>query len=92
MTYRGARILADVGVAEPPILNWFHIGMKLQHQKQIAGSLSADDPTLVAAKPVIVAEVERLHRCIWNGKAKNARSSIDRIPAVMHHFQGEPGS
>ena len=29
---------------------------------------------------------------IWNGKAKNARISIDRIRAVMHHFQGEPGS
>jgi hypothetical protein len=28
---------------------------------------------------------------IWNGKAKNAGTSIDRIRAVMHHFQCEPG-
>jgi hypothetical protein len=41
---------------------------------------------------VIVAEVERLHWRIWNGKAKNARISLDRIRMVMHHFQGEPGS
>jgi hypothetical protein len=41
---------------------------------------------------VIVGEVERLHWRIWNGKAKNARKSIDRIRAVMHHFQGEPGT
>ena len=33
-----------------------------------------------------------MHWRIWNGKAKNARTSIDRIRAVMHHFQGEPGS
>ena len=40
---------------------------------------------------MIVAEVERLHWRIWNGKAKNARKSIDRIRAVMSHVQGEAG-
>ena len=84
-------ILADAGIAGPPILDWFHIAMRLQHLKQIAGGLSADDPERVAAKAVIVAEVERLHWRLWNGKAKNARTSIDRIRAVMHHFRGEQG-
>ena len=74
------------------MLDWFHIGMRLQHLKQIASSLSAGDPARVAAKAAIVAEVERLHWRIWNGKAKNAGKSIDRIRAVMHHFQCEPGS
>ena len=83
------RILADAGVAEPPILDWFHIAMRLQHLKQIANGLSADDPARAAAKTVIVAEVERLHWRIWNGKAKDAQTSIDRIRAVMPHFQGE---
>jgi hypothetical protein len=46
----------------------------------------------VAAKAVIVAEVERLHWRMWNGKATNARISIDRIHAIMHHFKGEPGT
>ena len=45
----------------------------------------------MAAKAVIVTEVERLHWRIWNGKAKNGRKSIDRIRAVMSHFQGEAG-
>jgi hypothetical protein len=85
------RILADAGVTTTPMLDWFHIGMRLQHLKQIAGALSADHPARVAAKAVIVAEVERLHWRIWNGKAKNARKSIDRIRAVMSHFQGEAG-
>ena len=85
------RILADAGVTTPPLLDWFHIAMRLQHLKQIASALSADDPERAAAKAVIVAEVERLHWRLWNGKAKNARTSIDRIRAVMHHFRGERG-
>src|SRR3984957_17780471 len=84
-------ILADAGVTTAPFLDWFHIGMRLQHLKQVASGLSCDDPSRVAAKAVIVAEVERLHWRLWNGKATNAQISIDRIRAVMHHFQGEQG-
>jgi len=84
------RILADADVVGPPILDWFHIAMRLQHLKQIASVLPADDSEQAAAKAVIVAEVERLHWRVWNGKAKDAQVSVDRIRAVMHHFQGEP--
>jgi hypothetical protein len=85
------RILADADVTEAPMLDWFHIGMRLRHLEQIAGGLSADDPARVAAKSVIVEEVDRLHWRLWNGKAKDAHISVDRIRAVMHHFQGEQG-
>ena len=84
------RILADAGVSTQPTLDWFHIAMRLQHLKQTASALSADDPARAEAKAVIVEEVERLHWRIWNGKAQDAQISIDRIRAVMHHFQGEP--
>jgi hypothetical protein len=85
------RVLADAGVAETPILDWFHIGMRLEHLKQIAGALTTGNPARVAAKAVIVTEVERLRWRIWNGKAKNARKSIIRIRAVMHNFLGRAG-
>ncbi len=84
------RILADAGITTRPMLDWFHIAMRLQHLKQIASALSADDPGRAEAKAVIAAEVERLHWRIWNGKATDAQISIDRIRAVMHHFQGKP--
>jgi len=83
------RILLDAGVTELPILDWFHLAMRLQHLTQIAGNLSSDNPERTAAKAVIVEEVERLRWRLWNGKAKDAGISIDRIRAVMHHFQGE---
>jgi hypothetical protein len=85
-------MLAGAGVLELPILDWFYIAMKLQHLKQIADGLAAGDPARAAAKAVIVTEVERLRWRIWNGKAKNARKSIDRIRPVMHHFRGERDS
>ncbi len=66
--------------------------MRLQHLTQVAGSLSSDDPERVAAKAVIVEEVERLRWRLWNGKAQDAQISLDRIRAVLHHFQGEPDS
>ena len=82
-------VLANAGVTKQPILDWFHIAMRLQHTKLAAENLSTDDPDRVKAKAMIVAEVERLHWRIWNGKAKNAQRSIKRIRKVMHVFKGE---
>jgi hypothetical protein len=82
-------ILTDAGVVSPPILDWFHIAMRLQHAKRAAEVLSTDEPDRMRAKTVIVAEVERLRWRIWNGKAKDARLTIERIREVMPVFQGE---
>ena len=38
---------------------------------------------------MIVEEVERLRWRIWNGKARNAKRSIDRIRKVMHVYKDE---
>src|SRR4051795_11391338 len=73
------RILAEAGVTASPMLDWFHIAMRLQHLKQVAGVLSDEDPARGAAKAMIITEVERLRWRIWNGKAKDAQISIDQI-------------
>jgi hypothetical protein len=52
--------------------------MRLRHLAQIAGGLSSDGPERAAAKAVIVEEVERLRWRLWNGKAKDAKVSIER--------------
>ncbi len=85
------RILLKAGIDGLPILDWFHVAMRLQHLRQVAGGLSSDGPERAAAKAVIVEEVERLRWRLWNGKAKDAKVSIERIRAVMHHFRGERG-
>ena len=65
--------------------------MLLKHAKQAASGLSTDEPGRMQAKSVIVDEVERLRWPVWNGKARNAQISIDRIRKVMHVFKGERG-
>jgi hypothetical protein len=82
-------ILAAAGITEPPILDWFHISMRLQHLEQTAGALSTDTPARREAKAAIVTEVDRLRWRLWNGKARDAQVSIERIRKVMHVFQGE---
>ena len=84
-------VLADAGVTKPPILDWFHIAMRLQHATQAASGLSTDELGRTQAKTVIVEEVERLRWRIWNGKAGNAQRSIGRIRKLMHVFKGERG-
>ena len=84
-------ILAEAGVTKPPIADWFHIAMRLQHAKQAASGLFTDEPGRAQAKTAIVAEVERLHWRIWNGKARNAQLTLERIRKVMHVFKGERG-
>jgi hypothetical protein len=86
------RPLLDAGIEGLPTLDWFHIAMRLQHLTQIAEGLSSDGAERAAAKAVIVEEVERLRWRLWHGKAKDAKVSLERIRAVMHHFRGEPGS
>jgi hypothetical protein len=83
-------ILAEAGVTDPPILDWFHLSMRLQHAKQAAGGLPADGPDRVQARAAIAAEVERLRWRTWNGKAKDARITLERIHALLPSFKGEP--
>ena len=49
-----------------------------------------EDPARGAAKAMIITEVERLRWRIWNGKAKDAQISIDRIHALLPSFESEP--
>jgi hypothetical protein len=82
-------ILINAGVTDPPGLDWFHIAMRLHHAATTADSLPADTREREHARAVIVAEVDRLHWRIWNGKAKDAKVTLQRICAVMPAFQGE---
>src|SRR6476660_6835266 len=53
-------VLTNAGVTKPPILDWFHIAMRLQHAELAAANLSTDNLDRVTAKAMIVAEVDRL--------------------------------
>ena len=37
-------ILVDAGITTPPILDWFHIAMRIQHPTQVASGLPSERP------------------------------------------------
>src|SRR3954464_1323814 len=74
-------ILVNAGITKPPYLDWFHIAMRLQHAEKTASNLPADTPERENARAAIVAEV--LHWRIWNGKAKDAKLTLERIRTVI---------
>ena len=84
-------ILVNAGVKAPPYLDWFHIAMRLQHAEKTASTLPADTPERENARAVIVAEVDRLRWRIWNGKAKDAQITLERIRKLMPAFHGDGG-
>jgi hypothetical protein len=83
-------ILAAAGVTGPPIADWFHVSMRLQHAKQVAEALPAGDPSQQQAKAEIVTEVERLRWRTWHGKAKDARLTLKRLRALLPALEREP--
>ncbi len=69
--------------------------MRLQHTKQAAESLPAEEPDQQQAKAAIVEQVERLRWRTWNGKTEKARLTLKRIRTLMsackgRHKAGEP--
>jgi hypothetical protein len=63
--------------------------MRLQHAEKTAGTLPINTPERENAKGVIVEQIERLHWRIWNGKATDAKVTLEHIIKVMPAFQGE---
>src|SRR3954467_3583265 len=52
------------------------VAMRLQHAEKTAGNLPIDTPERDHARAVIIAEVDRLHWQIWNGKARDAQITL----------------
>ena len=83
-------ILAAAGVTGPPIADWFHLAICLQHAKQVAEALPADAPDQQQVKAEIVTEVERLRWRAWNGKAKDAQITLKRLRTLLPVLEREP--
>ncbi len=83
-------ILGAVGVTGPPSLDWLYLAMRLQHAKQVAEALPAEDPNPQQAKAEIVAEIERLRWRTWNGKAKDAQVTLKRLRTLLPTLKGKP--
>jgi len=84
----GLRTLARRAVDAPitPILDWFHIAMRLQHMKQKARGLSTRVKTHREAKEQIQSELERLHWRLWNGRTDSVEQFRRELSSAIRRF------
>ena len=71
---KGLSNLAQQAVNAPitPILDWFHIAMRIQQMKQTAKGLSTRVLTHRQAKKAIQDELEKLHWRLWHGRTNTS--------------------
>ena len=84
-------ILVDAAITTPPILDWFHIAMRMQHTTQTASSLPAYHPARHGQSPGSSRRSDVCAGAFGNGKARNGKRSIDRVRKVMHGYKEERG-
>jgi hypothetical protein len=62
-----------------PILDWFHLSMRVHHVEQALVGLGALEPVHRAPLDRAQVDVERLRHLLWNGKHEKAREALGRI-------------
>jgi hypothetical protein len=62
-----------------PILDWFHLSMRVRHVEQALLGLAALEPVHRAPLEHAQADVERLRHLLWNGHHGEACQALDRI-------------
>lgn len=70
-----------------PLLDWFHVAMRIQHVRQIANGLRTEAPSHVRAKAIIEHEVDRLHWRLWHGRPYAVDTTLARIREPIREFR-----
>ena len=74
-----ALVRSATGGPVEPILDWFHLSMRLHHVEQVMSGLAALEPPPQASLDSVQVEVERLRHLLWNGYHGKAVKTLGRI-------------
>jgi len=74
-----ALVRSATGGPVKPILDWFHLSMRVHHVEQVMGGLCALEPPLPAPLDRAQIDMERLRHLLWNGHHEKACVALDRI-------------
>jgi hypothetical protein len=79
----GANGLRTISSRRPfpvePVLDWFHISMRVRYLEQIVAGTRAATVTEKAAKSTLVARVKKLRWCFWHANVQKAESRMREI-------------
>ena len=74
-----ALVRSATGDPVEPILDWFHLSMRVQHVEQVTGGLCALKPPPLVPLYQARIDVERLRHLLWNGHHDKACQALGRI-------------
>jgi len=74
-----ALVRSATGGPVEPILDWFHLSMRVHHVEQVMGGLCALEPPPLAPLDQARIDVERLRHLLWNGHHDKACEALGRI-------------
>jgi len=74
-----ALVRSATGGPVQPILDWFHLSMRVQHVEQVMRGLCTVEPSPSASLDHPQIDVERLRHLLWNGRHEKACEALGRI-------------
>ena len=74
-----ALVRSATGGPVEPILDWFHLSMRVQHVEQVMHGLCALEPPPLPPLAHVQIDVERLRHLLWNGYHDKACEALGRI-------------
>jgi len=74
-----ALVRSATGGSVEPILDWFHLSMRVHHVEQVMRGLCALEPPPLASLDLAQIDVERLRHLLWNGHQDKACEALGRI-------------
>ena len=74
-----ALVRSATGGPVEPILDWFHLSMRVHHVEQVMCGLCAVEPLPLVPLDHVQIDVERLRHLLWNGYHDKACEALGRI-------------
>jgi len=74
-----ALVRSATGGPVEPILDWFHLSMRVHHVEQVMRGLCALEPLPLVLPDHAQIDVERLRHLLWNGDHEKACEALGRI-------------
>ena len=62
-----------------PVLDWFHISMRVRYLEQIVKGMRAKTETEKAARGVLISRIDRLRWCFWHAQLEKAKNRMQGI-------------
>ncbi len=89
-----ALVRSATGGPVEPILDWFHLSMRVHHVEQVMRGLCALEPPPLAPLDLAQIDVERLRHLLWNGCHDKACEALGRITSEAKDaiVLNEPGN